>query len=1029
MSACPDEEHIVEFVQGRLSDGEARALEAHIDECPACRELLAHCADQLLEAASEGAPDGERPAPAAILPAGARVGRYIVLHLVGTGAMGTVYAVYDPELNRRVALKLLRGEGRSGAPRSELRSRLLREAQAMARLSHPNVVPVHDVGTAGDEVFISMDYIDGVNLRTWLTARRRGWEEILRVFVGAGRGLAAAHRAGLVHRDFKPDNVLLDKSGRVCVTDFGLARSVAEVGAGVPMAPGGSLEESPLVASLTRTGTTVGTPAYMAPEQIRGEESTPSADQFSFCVGLYEALYGGRPFEGATVDALRAAAQEGRVREAPKGSRVPAWLRPILLRGLSGAPEQRFASLDALLAALERDPRARRRRAVFAVAAGAVLLGILLFLRYGGEPGPLCTGADVEIARVWGEPQKRAVQAAFAKTAVPYAAHAWGGVSRLLDAYSRAWSAVHVEACEATRLRGHQSEELLDRRMECLGDRREELAALVDLFAQADGKVVEKSVQAASSLGRIDGCSAAAVLRRRMERPLGEDLQQGVAAVRRELAKAQALLISGKNQAAVPIAQAAAARARSLQYEPLEAEALYLLGRLYVKQKESYESALRAALAGGHDEIAARALLGLAWFAAVREARFDEAEELTRRAQAVIRRLGGPVDLSATRSHYRGIVAHLRGDYPRAVGEYQDAVRLREKLGGSTGSEVVNSLSALGRVNQLMGRYDAARAAYERAIAIGEEAVGRDHPLVGTVLGNLGTLEDELANYESARQIGERALAINERAYGPYHPFVASVAGNLGIVLGELGEYGRALKLHERVLAIAKKHSSPGTLAANSLASKADIFAELGRGEEAVSLREHVLALRKKALPPNHSDLSHTYAELARAMAEVGRAKEALPVAYQGLRIAERASGMRGRQWAIVLHGLGAALFAGGRHFEALDAFRRALAAVGKVLPPAHPELAIPLVGMGETLLALQRDGRQPLTRALGILEPRPGHKMLLARARFASARALWSANGDRARARALAEKARQAFADPKPRRAAEVDAWLASHR
>ncbi|MFL6293562.1 MAG: serine/threonine-protein kinase, partial [Thermoanaerobaculia bacterium] len=315
---------------------------------------------------------------AGALERGTVVGRYLILDWVGEGGMGVVYAAHDPELDRKVALKLLRPD-RTGAAAEEHRLRLQREAQAIARLSHPNVVAVYDAGTLGEQVFVAMEFVEGKTLRQWLSEGARPWEEIVKVFAAAGQGLAAAHDAGLVHRDFKPDNVLMGQDGRIKVADFGLARPMGELAGDAPPESGsgsGGLLASPL----TQWGMVLGTPVYMAPEQLRGVAADARSDQFSFCVSLYEALYGERPFPGGNPREIAEAVTRGSVREEPQGSRVPARLRALLLRGLSRDPELRFSSMEELLHELGRDPSARRKKwlaaaAVFLVA-GALFGGL-----------------------------------------------------------------------------------------------------------------------------------------------------------------------------------------------------------------------------------------------------------------------------------------------------------------------------------------------------------------------------------------------------------------------------------------------------------------------------------------------------------------------------------------------------------------------------------------------------------------------------------------------------------------------------
>ena len=398
MSSCPNENKIVAFAQGSLGEAAVGAIERHLDHCRDCATVLCDAAAAL----DVVVPDDEQDTPVLtspskevlpqhgqLLPQGTGLGRYVVLDLLGTGGLGCVYAAYDPELDRRVAVKILQ-------PRAEIalaeraQPMLKREAQALAKLAHPNVVPVHDVGTIEDRVFIAMELVRGPTLREWLKQERRTWQQVRDVFVQAGRGLLAAHRAGLVHRDFKPTNVLLAEDDRPQVVDFGLARAVSQVVP--PSNSAGSTPATPVSSNqdLTGTGSVVGTPAYMAPEQLRGGAVDARADQFAFCVTMYEALYGQRPFQAQGLKALEQLVTSGHIPDPPPGRSVPAWLRRAITVGLRPDPARRYASMAELLRAIAADLHSKRRQwlALAAAVACTAVVTVLMTLWVQPQPTP-----------------------------------------------------------------------------------------------------------------------------------------------------------------------------------------------------------------------------------------------------------------------------------------------------------------------------------------------------------------------------------------------------------------------------------------------------------------------------------------------------------------------------------------------------------------------------------------------------------------------------------------------------------------
>jgi serine/threonine protein kinase len=441
--SCLTDESIFAFVQGQLPPDAVPTIEEHLSLCQDCRSVVAETAkffadDDTAEAdgpvsgraASDAAADARVSGRAAFgasaddqdddprvpLGPGTRVSRYMISDVIGVGAAGVVYRAYDPELKRNIALKLLRTD--HARERGPLKARLLREAQAMAQLSHPNVVSVYDVGTYGDEIVIVLELVEGQTLARWLSERPRSWQEIRSAFIEAGRGLAAAHAVQLVHRDFKPANVLVGTDGRVRVTDFGLARPMdldddanaprdARIGEGdAPSDAQGPLSSARSRAPLfsmtaTEEGGLAGTPVYMAPEQFRRCRADARSDQFSFCVALYMALYRRHPFLVGTnkVDSLEQLADSltrGAL-QVPDRSDVPAALFQILRRGLEVDPKERFSSMQELLDQLVSEPATpatprapRRRPAVVVGVALAALVGasFLAMSAPSREPAP-----------------------------------------------------------------------------------------------------------------------------------------------------------------------------------------------------------------------------------------------------------------------------------------------------------------------------------------------------------------------------------------------------------------------------------------------------------------------------------------------------------------------------------------------------------------------------------------------------------------------------------------------------------------
>jgi tetratricopeptide (TPR) repeat protein len=828
---CLAEETILAFVEGRLALGAIETVETHTRDCSDCRDLLSAAVAVLAVALGDKAAAPPRDI-AATLTTGMSIGRYVILGLIGRGGMGEVYAAYDPELDRKIALKLLHTEGEALGARG--RSRLLREAKAIARLSHPNVVVVHDGGTYEERVFVAMEFIDGLTVAAWLDQRPRR-EEILKVFAAAARGLGAAHGAGLVHRDFKPQNVMVANDGGVRVTDFGLARLIDDA----PETGETEINEvsevteaaRPLVAgldSLTRTGELLGTPLYMAPEQFGAGRADAKTDQFSFCVALYRALYGAHPFRTDDFRTLVSDVVGGRVLPPPAKSTVPAWLRRVLLRGLSVDPAARWPSMDALLAALERDPtRTRRRWALGAGVLAVLLAGALGLGRLGGARQRMCQAGGTRLAGAWdgggGGPRHDAARAAFLRTGLPYAAETWDHVSHLLDGYVAGWLAQYRDACEATSIHGEQSAEVLDLRMTCLRQRLSGVRALADVFAAADRETVDNAINAASALPALDRCADVALLRAPVEPPRDQATRARIEALLGRVAVAEALNNTGKHQRAMDESRRLVAEARALGYRPLLAELLGRVGSLeagtaFERSAESdLEESVRLALASGRDDVAAESAAQLVGAVGDYLARFADGERWALLADAELDRLGEGHDrVRSWVLQNRSSVHERANDIEGALAFSRQAIALKERTLPADSPDLATSLVGQALLMHRRGDDAGALATNDRAHAIFTRAYGAGSPSIALLLSNRGEYLVGLGRLDDAIVAFRDALDRWEPQVGPEHPFLAYPLNGLGLAHLAAGRPAEALPPLERALHLREAHESDPNMVADT---------------------------------------------------------------------------------------------------------------------------------------------------------------------------------------------------------------------
>jgi len=781
--SCIPEATILRLVAGAVPAGELPPLASHLATCRACNERLALATSSHARATATVRADGELPAPSVPLAPGTLAGRYVVLTLVGRGGMGDVYAAHDPELDRRVALKILHPHRQEH--RAAHTARLRREAKAIARLSHENVVAVHDVGTIGDSVFVAMEFVDGMTVAEWArrTTPRPGWRQVLEIFLAAGRGLASAHAAGLVHRDFKPQNVMVGNGGGVRVMDFGLARWVGqdeaqeEVAEDAPTDPGGARDEPtpPPPGSaiehgaLTETGAFLGTPAYMAPEQLAGQRGDWRSDQFSFCVSLYEILHGERPFTGPDVDSLRAQILGRQVREADRRSRVPAWLRRIVLRGLSPHPQDRWPSMDALIHALARGA-GRTRRRLLGLALGTLVVGLTAVGFWSAEHrrGGLCRGATQRLAGAWevdasGPNSRRStLLQALGARGDPVAPGLIDQLRDVLDRYAGSWADQYTDACEATHVRGEQSAEILDLRMACLGRRRDDLQALTTVLSGPRSPSIADALRAASALPSLDRCKDGASLKQIMRPPDDPRVASSVAGLQKQLAELAARAETGDAMAVGEALKPILSEARALRYGPLLGETLALVGRVEAHQQHdaasaaAYQEAFQQSFVAHDDEVAAEAavqLVSLSWEISQPGAH----EAWTEIATTLLTRLGGHDLLWAWLAQNRGFVLDKQGRYEEATVQLREALRLKRALLPPSHPDIELTLVSLASQLQQRGDYAGALAALNEAEGIASKIFKPGygewtifHGVRGAIMFGLRRWSESLAEFRAA---------------------------------------------------------------------------------------------------------------------------------------------------------------------------------------------------------------------------------------------------------------------------------------
>jgi len=703
----------------------------------------------------------------------AKIGRYLFRRILGSGGMGVVVAAHDPELDREVAIKLVvTGEGSNPD-----QDRALREAQVMAKLAHPNVVQVYEMLRLGPRTAIVMQLVEGEDLAAWQNREERSWRAIVDAYLQAARGLAAAHKAGIVHRDFKPTNVLVDRDGLVRVTDFGLARRATDgVDAELRLA---------------------GTPAYMAPEQHRGEDVDARTDQWALGCSLYEALYGRRPYVAEDRATLAAEVVRGELPPEPSKTKVPRRLRAAIRRALATDPQDRFERIDDLADELAVAPR-RLHYGIAAALSIAVLLAITLFASRRGDAA--CEGLDAPMRATWTDPVRAQLRARLLAPEVGLPAATVEHALQGLDAYASAWSATRARVCKDGR-QGVTSAAGLDTHMRCLDHRLAEMAGVLDGLGSGSGATLRAASDAVTQLRPASTCSDAkdadAV-------PLNPAFRAEVDAAEAGLARALALVSLGQFENAVPLADRAAIVGEHAGSPALTAHALIVRGECedrLAQHAASLATLQRAATAAAkaHDNAAIADALA-------RQALVD-GDHLGHRADALrtrpfvelaLENAGQPDAERAAWLHFLAILLyddHTHVD--EAANDERESLAIRKRTLPPDHVYIYDSMETLANIEAARKHFAEARQLLDQVLAARIAARGPNDGFVASVYNNIGVLELYNSDLPKALDALQHSVDISAKIGRPNR----SAGFNLGITELELGRLDAAAKTFSASLA------------------------------------------------------------------------------------------------------------------------------------------------------------------------------------------------------------------------------------
>ncbi len=924
-TATLSEARIAAYLRGELSEAERADTEAAMDADPQWLGVLALlAAEQDIDTRGANDPDSStldrvQKQFSSRLHPGQPVGRFEVAHPLGRGGMGSVYAAYDPKLERMVALKILHASRPSEQPR------LVSEARALAQVNHPHVITVHDVGRWEERVFVAMELIEGQTLRQWRRGAKRTWRDVVRVYGDAAKGLAAAHTAGIVHRDVKPSNVMITDEGRVVVVDFGLA---------IDAEPAAATVAGGISAGARTPGTSrAGTPAYMAPEQRRGERATPASDQFALSVALYEALSGVLP--EASAEPLREGGFEA-------CRRLPRRVSKVAARGFEVRPSVRYPSMDAFAEAL----RKASNTPLWPVGAGTLGALSAFLLWPAGADEQRCSGALDELEKVWTTQRRATLEAALRSPGGTWSDRVADTVLPTLDGYAQQWLVEHARACNAEQ----EDDARLGARMLCLDRRLRNLDAVLTVLERADASVVSTATEAVDALPGLEQCSAVQTLAE-----IGDNPDPEVEALRDRIAYAEALRESASLQEASDEARDVLAAVVPRQDKWLETEARLVVGWVEhdLGHHEASEEQLRIALALGtisrNDVAVSIALHRLAWVVGYKLGRHQEGRDLADRAEAWAARLDGPDKQASSRAISRGWIEHDAGNPGGALEFFAVAEALARKDSPSNLEATYDlglALNGTGAAQLGLGDLDAAAGAFDQAASLLSARLGSSHPRVGQVLNNRAAILRALGRPEDALAVFERTYAVFVGVYGVEHMTVGQTAANLAIVLEDLARYDESVaRADEAVRVLSKVAGEAHPLVAQCYALRGNAQIGLENYEEGTRDLLRALSLETELLGSDHPSLGVSLSNLSVAYEKMGRLEDAVQRQEQALEILLRAHGETHDLVATARMNLAYLERARQNYPRSLALYRQALEHIGDV------SRGLALLGAGESYL------------------------------------------------------------------------------